>query len=229
MWKTKIANKNAILNLDSNKPGFIDLLKKAQTYSLDDQRGPINSQNLEIPEFLLSLNLIKSHSIGQNLLNLNDSISYDDSLVRYKKNSKISFYDKNPHKYSNNFLNKSTVSLPISATLSTGFATNSNNSFFKSNTVARSRSPIVIVYDNDDSLDKTTEDEPTPSNYMQHLLCSSRSPVNNYESLSESNTPVKLNNSILKKAVNISMSQSASKSNSTMSLDQCNNSKVSYV
>jgi hypothetical protein len=219
--------------LETSKPGFIDLLKKAQNYSLDDQRGPINSQNLEIPEFLLTThNLIKSHSIGQNLINLNDSINYDDSLVKYKKNSKISYYDKNPQKYSNSFLNKSTVSLPISASLSTTttttrcFPTNNNYSFFKSSTVSRSRSPIVIVYDHDEeednnySLDKTTEDE------QQHV----RSPVNNYESISESNTPCKLNsNSILKRAVAANQMPSPSKSfNTPMSVDH-NNSKVSYV
>lgn len=71
---------------------MIDLLRKAQNYSLDDQRGKIDSRNLEIPEFLLTNNLIKNQlSMSQNLGDFNTS------------------------------LNKSTLSLPLHTTNSTVF------------------------------------------------------------------------------------------------------------
>jgi hypothetical protein len=254
---------------------FIDLLKKAQNHSLDDQRGRIDSQHLEIPEFLLSHNLIKSHSKSQNIINHANNLNDSSNFKVYKDLS--SAYTK---RHLTN-LNKSTMSLPISAS---GFLNNNNNNNnnhdtsitsnisiassskmgnlnFKSNTLSRSRSPIVIVYDNEDyNLDKTDENvsnisqnlEPITkkesfanisnqykdnylinhNNYMNIL----KSPVNNYESISETNTPVKTNK--IKTAQLIldeSKNSNQLKSVSVTSLEQKDsdnrkiNSKISYV
>jgi hypothetical protein len=55
---------------------MIDLLRKAQNFSMDDQRGKIDSRNLEIPEFLLTNNLIKNQlSMSQNLGEFNTSLN----------------------------------------------------------------------------------------------------------------------------------------------------------
>lgn len=261
-------------------------MKKAQNYSLDDQRGRIDSQHLEIPEFLLTHNLIKSHSISQNLINytnnLNDS-NYESVNFKVFKNSNP-YYEKN---YTNN-LNKSTMSLPITASGflqnsgytscannhdSSTFSNNSKNSSsnlnnfnLKPSITSRSRSPIVIVYDNDDyNLDKTEENfndfslndsklsrdksESTSTNIHQdnysytviknnpsfearHIL---GSPVN-YESISESNTPVKSNvDTVDKPSLKRSINFPQSKSTSVTSLDHGildnskNTSKISYV
>lgn len=181
------------------------------------------------------------------------------------------------------------MSLPISAS---AFVNNNNNNDsntstsklaslnFKSSTVSRSRSPIVIVYDNEDynlSLDKTNEEnlnntslseqkssktsqnntfngsETTTSSYLNHLEQNSytsnqsnymlqyqhmlRSPMI-YESISETNTPIKSNNNTIERAPlrkSINTSQSVNKSLSVTSLDheafnsKIKNTRISYV
>jgi hypothetical protein len=74
---------------------MIDLLRKAQNFSLDDQRGKIDSKSLEIPEFLLTNNLIKNQmSSSQNLGNLNSSLNISTlSLPLQTANSTV-FKDK---------------------------------------------------------------------------------------------------------------------------------------
>ena len=239
-------------------------MKKAQKHSLDDQRGRIDSQHLEIPEFLLSHNLIKSHSKSQNILNYSNSLN--DSV-----NFKVF---KSTKSHLSNF-NKSTVSLPITAS---NFLNNNNdtsiisnvsiksssklgNLNFKSNTLSRSRSPIVIVYDNEDyNLDKTQENanivpqseqkltqdswrnEETEfvanmanqdnnykinhKNYMNIL----RSPVN-YESISETNTPIKSYMNLIEESKRNHQLNSVSAASLEQSgLDNSKiNSKISYV
>lgn len=228
-------------------------MKKAQNHSLDDQRGRIDSQHLEIPEFLLSHNLIKSHSKSQNVINYGSNLNGSINFKVYKN----SMYAKS----NLNNLNKSTVSLPVTASnflntnipsnMSTTSSSKLGNLNFNSNTLSRSRSPIVIVYDNEDcNLDKTegnisnAESEfrahlqnhennykINQENYMNVL----RSPVN-YESISENNTPIRLQKNLTSKLhLEESNRSHQIKSLSTVSLEQsCSennqiNSKISYV
>jgi hypothetical protein len=251
-------------------------LKKAQNHSLDDQRGRIDSQHLEIPEFLLSHNLIKSHSKSQNIINHTNNLNDSNHFKVYKDLS--SSYTK---RHLTN-LNKSTMSLPISAS---GFLNNNNNNNnnnhdtsitsnisiassskignlnFKSNTLSRSRSPIVIVYDNEDyNLDKTDENLSNISQNIEPIITKKESFANisnqykdnylinhnnnmnilkspvNYESISETNTPVKTNkNKTSKLILDESKNSNQLKSVSVTSLEQKDsdnrkiNSKISYV
>ena len=216
---------------------------------------------------------------------MNDS-DYESVNHKFSKNSNP-YYDKCHF----NYLNKSTMSLPITTSgyfhknnsnisnsnSRNDVSINSNNSQvssstklvnknFKPSTVSRSRSPIVIVYDNEDyNLDKTEENlnnislneykqgqfceckSPTghltqegpnytinQNNYMQQSQQVLRSPVN-YESISESNTPIKSNaNSIdtsnFKRSVHLPQSISAtSLEHGGSSENSKNNSKISYV
>ena len=63
------------LNYNLDDKNFIDLLNKAQNYSLNDQRGKIDSTNLEIPNFLLTNNLLndQNQSLSQSLYESNNS------------------------------------------------------------------------------------------------------------------------------------------------------------
>ncbi len=76
---------------------MIDLLRKAQNYSMDDQRGKIDSRNLEIPEFLLTNNLIKNQlSMSQNLGEFNTSLNKSTlSLPLHTANATV-FKGKEP-------------------------------------------------------------------------------------------------------------------------------------
>ena len=49
-----------------NDANFIDLLKRVQNYSIEDQRGLIDSRNLEMPEFLLSTSLMKTRNYSSS-------------------------------------------------------------------------------------------------------------------------------------------------------------------
>ena len=245
-----------ILNEEGSNNKFIDLLKKAQNYSLDDQRGRIDSKHLEIPEFLLSHSLIKSHS-QQRISNLNDSSNYESASCNFKSYASSNpYYDK---AYSNH-LNKSTMSLPIATSgflnisnkktnnmsnlhdtsvYSQNSTSNTSASQYKPNTVSRSRSPIVIVYDNEDySLDKTEENlnnislsEPRSSqsnvsSYMphQHTL---KSPLN-YESISEANTPVKSSANSVERVVQLRKPVSVTSLDHEVA-NSSKNTRISYV
>lgn len=149
------------------------MLNRVQKFSFEDQRGPINSSNLKVPDFLLTNNLIqKSQSLSRNIntskpttpqKTYNDSYNMNNSSIKSYGNSlhgTQSFtYDRSHHKNlkKNNLMttfNESTSSLPvINATknmpnnifLGTDFSNEQKSTFIKSG----SRSPM-IVYDNDD-------------------------------------------------------------------------------
>lgn len=140
---------------------FIDLLNKAQNYSLNDQRGKIDSKNLEIPNFLLTnTNLVKSHhqSLSQSII-CNQSLN--SNYHSYRINDPCFNNDNNSHNNSQNNHNRSLIlpltsstsmsSLPIinyQTLSSSGSVSNTINQNYMS--ASRSRSPIVIVYDYED-------------------------------------------------------------------------------
>ena len=125
------------------KKSFIDLLKRAQAYSLDDQRGPIDSRNLEMPEFLLSANLVESRRNYFKYDANRDQINY--SIVNRNNNSRM---------------HKPTASIncnelaPIDA---------------KSTSTIDIRSPVMIVYDNDDDDENESDDQQQISYVWEHL------------------------------------------------------------
>jgi hypothetical protein len=119
---------------------LIELLNRAQNFSLDDQRGKLDCKNLEVPEFLniLSNSLIKSQSLNQNISNCasQNNYGYFINKTGKKKNNLMGAF------------NESTSSLPV-ATVSSPFCT--KNIKKQSNYVEfRSRSPIMIIYDSED-------------------------------------------------------------------------------
>ncbi|RMZ94753.1 hypothetical protein BpHYR1_010936 [Brachionus plicatilis] len=203
------------INADLNEKNFIDLLKRAQNYSLEDQRGRIDSRHLQIPEFLLtSSNLIKSQSMTQNLgkfsFELNTLSNYNDSVndCQYQTNNS---FDYNLIYQQNNLLgmqgiNKSSVSLPVESNytaLPVRYQTIRNTI---TTTANRTRSPVMIVYDNEDyqDIDYVCENRHDLSDKLNDT------PMN-YESISETNSPAKLNSNL---------------SNTSFTQD---NSRISYV
>jgi hypothetical protein len=121
-------------------------LNKAQNYSLNDQRGKIDSTNLEIPNFLLTNNLLKNQSLSQSLIS-NQSINLGYS--NYSKINDVSAQDKNKSLLLPITSSTSLNSLPIInyQSLSASTSKTINQNYLCS---SRSRSPIVIVYDYED-------------------------------------------------------------------------------
>ncbi len=142
------------------------MLNRVQKFSFEDQRGPIDTENLKVPEFLLNTSLTKAQSLQQNL-NIRKSPNKhlaDTSLSKLKLNpnntslhntqsfSQTTFKNSNTVSYSNKSgllsrFNESTSSLPTglsSQRFTTTEATDSQKAF-----ISRSRSPM-IVYDNDE-------------------------------------------------------------------------------
>lgn len=173
-------------------------MKRAQNYSLEDQRGRIDSTHLQIPEFLLTTsNLIKSQSMTQNLgkfsFELNTLNNYNDSVNEFEYQTNNSF-DYNLIYQQNNLLgmqgiNKSSVSLPVESNYTTLPAKCQKIRNTVMATANRSRSPVMIVYDNDDyhNIDYVSENRHDLSDKLNDT------PMN-YESISETNSPVKMNN-----------------------------------
>lgn len=172
-------------------------MKRAQNYSLEDQRGRIDSRHLQIPEFLLTTsNLIKSQSMTQNLgklsFELNTLNNLNDSVNQFDYQTNNSF-DYNLIYQQNNLLgmqgiNKSSVSLPVESNytaLPLKYQTIRNTI---TTTTNRSRSPVMIVYDNEDyqDIDNISENRNDFSDRLNDT------PMN-YESISETNSPIKNN------------------------------------
>jgi hypothetical protein len=162
----------------------LDLLSKAQNFSLEDQRGRIDGRNLEIPDFLLTNNLFKTPpptttATSQPLpsatvaSSLNASTLLGCSFGTYSHHQQQAGHDSlllptNSDKQ----LNQSSISLPAcnnNNKLNTNNISNNTCNQYQqpnnysnlvhhsdymthnlSNTISRSRSPIVIVYDNED-------------------------------------------------------------------------------
>jgi hypothetical protein len=142
------------------------MLNRVQKFSFEDQRGPIDTENLKVPEFLLNTSLTKAQSLQQNL-NIRKSPNKhladtslsklklkpnDTSLHNTQSFSQTTFKNSNTVSYSNKSgllsrFNESTSSLPTglsSQRFTTTEATDSQKAF-----ISRSRSPM-IVYDNDE-------------------------------------------------------------------------------
>lgn len=128
------------------------MLNRAQKFSFEDQRGPLDTKNLKVPEFLLTNNLIKSQSLNQNIdtsqlsfktnnaINGTQSFNYTKSeKTQLKKNNLMSTF------------NESTSSLPVySSTNSKNSTKMSTSDLVETKTfISRSRSPM-IVYDNEE-------------------------------------------------------------------------------
>lgn len=143
------------------------MLNRVQKFSFEDQRGPIDSENLKVPEFLLSntQNLIKSQSLQQNIhtttkkspkisTNQQPSNSPGPSKVNLHATQSFSYtsrtatktVNKNPL---NSQFNESTASLPV---ITNTQANKLLNTDYESQYISRSRSPM-IVYDNDEEPD----------------------------------------------------------------------------
>lgn len=139
---------------------FIDLLKRAQTLSLEDQRGRIDSASLQIPEFLLTSSILsKSQSVTQNLCNNQEQTnSTNENYATY------AFQSHNLTAMST--FNKSSVSLPIAGSVCFNHPLslpNNINPNVSATSTTRSRSPVVIVYDNEDYENLSTKNSPTPN------------------------------------------------------------------
>ncbi|CAF0915606.1 unnamed protein product [Brachionus calyciflorus] len=187
-------------NEDLGEKNFMDLLKRAQNHSLEDQRGRIDSKHLQIPEFLLSSsNLIKSQSMTQNLghlsfqLNtLNSNYQNSDNYYEHQANNNNNSFDYNLMHQTNNLvgmqgINKSSVSLPVESNYITyPIKYHTMHQTTTTNTISRSRSPVVIVYDNEDyqNIDYVYENRFETSDKLNDT------PMN-YESISENNSPIK--------------------------------------
>lgn len=158
------------------------MLSKAQNFSLEDQRGRIDSRNLEIPEFLLTTsNLIKSKYQNQQHHNHQHQSSNASKNVTSSSGHLANYVglsaggaddDNNLHpNHGNDQMNKSSISLPLTSSANPNHAYAQNHPHQRqhrsshkyshsmhdyvthqnfSNTISRSRSPYVIVYDNDD-------------------------------------------------------------------------------
>jgi len=129
---------------------LIELLNRAQNFSLEDQRGRIDTKNLELPEFLLANTLIKSQSLNQNInanFNNTPNLSYHANLI-------LNQHSMNSSKKKNNLIgafNESTSSLPLTTIKSATSPLIKKSVPKQSNYLEfRSRSPIMIVYDCDD-------------------------------------------------------------------------------
>lgn len=158
-------------------------------YSLDDQRGPIDSRNLEIPEFLLSANLVESRRNYFKYDSNRDQINYYIVNSRNSRNNTNSQHQQKQHQ---NLLSSSMANYTtLGAKLNNDdyeFAQVINNVKLSSNVDTRissssrtitlencgrdNRSPVMmIVYDNEEVDD---DDDDDTSRHNQH----------NYEDLS---------------------------------------------
>ena len=116
---------------------FIEMLNRAHKFSFEDQRGPIDSKHLQIPDFLLSNSLIKSQSLNHNI-NTHALSSRTEAMTSHDTNKKYENKYKKPSLAA--IFNESTSSLPVMAATSPQ----------TSSALTRSRSPILIIYDNEE-------------------------------------------------------------------------------
>ncbi len=141
------------------------MLSRVQKFSFEDQRGPIDSVNLKVPDFLLNTSLTKAQSLQQNLntqKSPNTNLT-DTPLTKLKNSNNTSL--QNTHSFSHSTVknssqnysnrtallsrfNESTSSLPTGLT-NQKFTTTNEISNSQRNFISRSRSPM-IVYDNDE-------------------------------------------------------------------------------
>ena len=112
------------------------MLNRAHKFSFEDQRGPIDSKHLQIPDFLLSNSLIKSQSLNHSI-NTHAISSSRTEVTNHDSNKKYEKYKK-PSLAA--IFNESTASLPVMAATSP----------HTSSALTRSRSPILIIYDNEE-------------------------------------------------------------------------------
>ena len=147
---------------------FIDMLNRVQKFSFEDQRGPIDSNFLKVPEFLLTnSNLIKSQSLNQNI-NMNRSqvnAEIPASTNKLNPNSNSSSLhgtqsfnyrqQKGKDLRKNNLMssfNESTSSLPmLCQTNQAKVSDSAEQQLF----ISRSQSPMII-YDNEDEIRENT-------------------------------------------------------------------------
>jgi hypothetical protein len=227
---------------------FIDLLSKAQNYSLHDQRGKIDSANLEIPNFLLTNNLLKNQSLSQSLIS-NQSVNSG-----YYNNSKLN--DVSGHTNKSLLLpitsSASLNSLPIInyQTLSGSTSKTINQNYMCS---SRSRSPIVIVYDYEDfdGINGTAQNNNSiiyeenknfnnfdNNNSHSNKFKSSTSSINhsytsnnqyNHNSSIKTNRTINSNNSTRLNDIDEYSGQYISSKQPISSAPSLNNSQISYV
>jgi hypothetical protein len=230
------------LNYNLDDKNFIDLLNKAQNYSLNDQRGKIDSTNLEIPNFLLSNNLLndQNQSLSQSL--------YESNNSGYQNYSKIN--DQSAHTNKSLLLpitsSTSLNSLPIInyPSLSASTSKTINQNYMCS---SRSRSPIVIVYDYEDfdgipNSQSIYEENKNLSNsdashsniYVKHQTSSINQSYlsNNQYNLNSSlktNRVISSNNSVRLNEIDEYNEQYVSSKQQMTSAPSLNNSQISYV
>lgn len=149
---------------------FIDMLSRVQKFSFEDQRGPIDSNNLKVPEFLLTdsniCSLIKSQSLNQNINTNSSQANPEKSINRSTFNANSSSlhgtqsFNYHPQKgrdfRKNNLMssfNESTASLPMLGKNNQAMISNSaEQQLF----ISRSQSPMIIYDNEDDIKDKTS-------------------------------------------------------------------------
>ena len=112
-----------------NDANFIDLLKRVQNYSIEDQRGLIDSRHLEIPDFLLSSGLMKTRNYASAH---HQRIGYHQNYQTIKTHEANMTTLSTPNYYANysqidhdtvNQMNMSTSSLPIGVCVSSSIYT----------------------------------------------------------------------------------------------------------
>lgn len=142
------------------------MLNKAQNLSLEDQRGPLQGSKLplEIPEFLLHHHHQYSHHHHHHHHHHQQQHNYERAKTyNYQNYRHEHFQIRVPH-----------VTAAYNSHVASGASQMSSET-----TMPRSRSPIVIVYDNEECIDNDDETKRTPSKTV----------VRNYESISELNSP----------------------------------------
>lgn len=151
----------SLIELKGEK-SIIEMLNKAQNLSLEDQRGPLQGSKLplEIPEFLLHHHQYSHHHHHHQHHNYERAKTYNYQNYRHEH-----FQIRVPH-----------VTAAYNSHVASGASQMSSET-----TMPRSRSPIVIVYDNEECIDNDDEaaKRTTPSKTV----------VRNYESISELNSP----------------------------------------
>jgi len=144
------------------------MLNKAQNLSLEDQRGPLQGSKLplEIPEFLLHHHQY-SHHHHHHHHHQHQQHNYERAnTYNYKNYRHEHFQIRVPH---------------VTAAYNSHLASGASQQMSSETTMPRSRSPIVIVYDNEECIDNDNDEaaKRTPSKTV----------VRNYESISELNSP----------------------------------------
>ncbi len=151
-------------------------MNKAQTYSLYDQRGKIDSKNLEIPDFLLT----NASSLVIKSQNQSLSQSFNQSIN--SNYSKINDFSMQKNISGNN----KSVLMSISSSMTSLPVVSYGSSKTINQNSPRSRSPIVIVYDYED-VDSITENIANGTNQTDH--------INTQTPTKQTNTACSLNNS----------------------------------